>query len=126
MIKLSRPANTSFFHSNTFLIALVFYLGLLFRLVLIPNPGFEADISFWKSWGLGPYNHGIIWSFFNTNNNYPTPFAYVLMFLVKIYSIFRDPNNFNEFWRNTNQLYLFIGKMPAVLGDFGIAAIQSF
>ena len=113
----------SFFRSNTFLIALVFYLGLLFRLILIPNPGFEADISFWKSWGLAPYNHGIVWSFFNTNNNYPTPFAYILMFIVKVYSIFRDPNAFNEFWRNTNQLFLFIGKMPAVLGDFGIATI---
>lgn len=113
----------SFFRSHTFLIALIFYLGLLLRLILIPNPGFEADISFWKSWGLAPYNHGIVWSFFNTNNNYPTPFAYVLMFIVKFYSIFADPNNFNEFWRNTNQLYLFIGKMPAVLADLCIAGM---
>ncbi len=123
MIKHTRPADASFFRSDTFLISLIFYLGLLLRLILIPNPGFEADISFWKSWGLAPYNHGIVWSFFHTNNNYPAPFAYVLMFLVKIYSLFADPNNFNEFWRNTNQLYLFIGKLPAIMGDFCIASL---
>ena len=92
-------------------------------MVLVPNPGFEADMSFWKSWGLAPYDHGLVWSMFNTNNNYPTPFAYLLWFITGIYSLFANPHNYNEFWSNTNLLFLTLMKLPAVLADLGIAGV---
>jgi Gpi18-like mannosyltransferase len=106
----------------------LFFIGTVFiaiavRMIAVPNPGFEADISFWKSWGLAVYDHGIVWGIKNTNNNYPTAFAYVLGLMTSVYSIFADPHNFYEYWSNTNLIFLTISKMPSVLADFGIAAI---
>ncbi|MDO8451656.1 MAG: NPCBM/NEW2 domain-containing protein [bacterium] len=108
---------------KNYILFLILFLALLLRLLLIPNPGFEADVAFWKSWGLGPFDHGIVWGLHNTNINYPAPFAYLLWFMVWIYSWFADPHNFNEFWSNTNVLFLFISKLPSILADFGIAGI---
>src|SRR3989344_3451278 len=67
-------------------IKLLLIVALLFRLVLIPNPGFEADISFWKSWGLAVKDFGIVKGLPVTNFNYPTPFAYVLSWMAIAYS----------------------------------------
>ena len=104
----------------------IFGIALIFRLLLILNPGFEADISFWKSWGLATYDKGIVEGMKVTNNNYPTPFAYILGFMVTLYSKFADPHNFNEFWKNTNLLFLAISKLVPILADFGIAAFILF
>ncbi|MBI3577106.1 NPCBM/NEW2 domain-containing protein [Candidatus Gottesmanbacteria bacterium] len=104
----------------------VLFFALLFRLILIPNPGFEADVSFWKSWGLAVVDMGIIKGVAITNSNYPTPFNYVLGGMVAIYKLFADPHNFNEFWSNTNVLFLAISKAFPVLADFGIAGIIIF
>lgn len=101
-------------------------IALLIRLLLIPNPGFEADISFWKSWGLATVDKGIIEGLKVTNNNYPTPFAYVLGAMVWVYTLFADPHHFNEFWKNTNLLFLAISKSLPILADFGIAGIILF
>lgn len=101
----------------------VIVLGLMLRLVLIPNPGFEADVAFWKSWGLAVRDFGIVKGLPLTNFNYPTPFAYVLSFMSIVYSFFADPHNYNEFWSNTNLLFLAISKAPSILADFGIFAI---
>lgn len=98
-------------------------VAVCLRLALIPNPGFEADVSFWKSWGLAPFDRGIVWSMHATNNNYPTPFAYLLWVMIKVYTLFGDPHNFYEFWSNVNLPFLFISKMPAILADFGIAGV---
>jgi Gpi18-like mannosyltransferase len=98
-------------------------VAFLIRFLVIPNPGFEADISFWKSWGLATVDFGIVEGLKVSNNNYPTPFAYLLGILVWIYRLFADPHNFNEFWSNTNTLFLAIAKMPSILADFGIAGI---
>ncbi|OGG04248.1 hypothetical protein A2Z33_03810 [Candidatus Gottesmanbacteria bacterium RBG_16_52_11] len=113
-----------FIEKNTaaFLIG-TFFVGLIVRLVLLPNPGFEADVSFWKSWGLAQFDHGIVWSIKNTNNNYPTAFAYVLGMMTRVYSIFADPHNFYEYWNNANIIFLTISKLPAVLSDFAIFGI---
>lgn len=104
-----------------------FWIGLLIalflRLALIPNPGFEADISFWKAWGLAVVDKGIVEGLKVSNNNYPTPFSYTLGAMVWIYGLFADPHNFNEFWNNTNLLFLTIAKMLPIVADFGIAAI---
>lgn len=98
-------------------------LALFLRIALIANPGFEADISFWKSWGLATYDKGIIEGMKVTNNNYPTPFAYTLGAMVFLYSRFADPHAFNQFWQNTNILFLFVSKLFPILADFGIAGI---
>ena len=102
---------------------LLFALAIVIRLLLIPNPGFEADISFWKSWGLATYDKGIVEGMKVTNNNYPTPFAYTLGGMVWVYSMFQDPHIFNDFWNNTNLLFLTISKLFPILADVGIAAI---
>lgn len=100
-----------------------FILAFLIRLLLIPNPGFEADVAFWKSWGLAVADFGIIKGLPLTNFNYPTPFGYFLALMARVYSLFANPHDFNEFWQNTNLLFLFISKLPAILADFGIAGI---
>lgn len=98
-------------------------IAVLFRLVLIPSPGFEADISFWKSWGLAVKDYGIVKGLPLTNFNYPTPFGYVLAIMAHVYSFFADPHNFDQYWSNTNLLFLAVAKAPSILADFGIFAI---
>ena len=114
---MSRP------RSIPHLFFIIFALALVLRLILIPNPGFEADISFWKSWGLATVDRGIVEGMKITNNNYPTPFAYTLGGLVWIYKLFADPHAFSEFWMDTNLLFLTISKMLPILADFGIAGL---
>lgn len=106
-----------------YLLPFLFIAAFLIRVANIPNPGFVADIAFWKSWGIAPFDHGIVWSIFNTNNNYPTPFAYLLWVITSIYSLFANPHIFNEYWNQGNTLYLTLIKLPAILADLGIAAI---
>ncbi|MBI2611893.1 NPCBM/NEW2 domain-containing protein [Candidatus Gottesmanbacteria bacterium] len=98
-------------------------IGLLIRLIFIPNTGFIADISFWKSWGLAARDHGIVWTAHNTNINYPPGFIYILWYMGESYSLFADPQNFNEFWDAGNLLFLAISKFPAILSDLGIAIL---
>jgi Gpi18-like mannosyltransferase len=105
----------------------IFYVALgvaiALRVALIPNPGFEADVSFWKSWGLAVLDHGVIAGLPLTNFNYPTPFAYVLGVMAWIYRLFADPHTFNEFWNNSNLLFLAVSKAFPILADLGIAGI---
>lgn len=114
---------STFINHPAIFIPLIVFFGLIVRVLFIPNPGFEADISFWKSWGLAVYDHNVVWSIENTNNNYPTAFAYVLGAMAKVYSLFADPHNFHEFWSNTNLWFLTVSKLPSVLADFGIVAL---
>lgn len=97
--------------------------GFFLRLLFVPNPGFEADISFWKSWGLAPFDYGLVKGLSVTNNNYPTPFGYLLWAITAIYSLFANPHLFHEFWNNSNLLFLTLIKLPAILADLGIAVI---
>lgn len=104
-------------------ILFLFLVAFLLRLIFVPNPGFEADVSFWKSWGLAAHDLGIVQGIIRTNNNYPTPFSYTLGFMVWIYSVFKDPHVFNEFWQNTNLAFLTISKLFPILADLGIGAL---
>ena len=70
--------------------SLLFLAGLLIRIALIPNPGFEADISFWKSWGLGVLDKGFVEGIRATNNNYPLPFSYTLGAMAWVYHLCRS------------------------------------
>jgi Gpi18-like mannosyltransferase len=107
--------------SSSFLVIVI--VALFLRIILIANPGFEADISFWKSWGLATVDFGIVEGMKVTNNNYPTPFAYTLGGMVLLYKLFADPHHFQSFWSNTNLLFLAIAKLFPILADSGIAAI---
>lgn len=98
-------------------------LAFFIRLLLIPNPGFEADVAFWKSWGLAVLDFGIIKGLPLTNFNYPAPFGYFLALMPGAYRLFADPHNFNQYWQNTNLLFLIVSKLPAIIADFGIAGI---
>ncbi|KKW09641.1 MAG: hypothetical protein UY48_C0056G0001, partial [Candidatus Gottesmanbacteria bacterium GW2011_GWB1_49_7] len=98
-------------------------LALLIRLMLIPNPGFEADVAFWKSWSLAVVDFGIVKGLSLTNFNYPTPFGYFLGLLAKAYSVLADPHDYTQFWMNNNLLFLFVSKLPAIIADFGIAGV---
>src|SRR3989344_4644853 len=104
---------------NAFLFVL--FIGLFIRFILIGNPGFEADISFWKSWSLAAIDHGIVWTSLNTNINYPPGFIYILWIMGKIYSIFADPRDYNSFWQVNNFVFLFASKSIAIIADTAIA-----
>lgn len=113
--------------NRTIIIVIGILLAISIRLILLPNPGFEADIAFWKSWGLGPFDHGVLWASQYTSSNYPTPFYYFLWGMIQLYSLLGgDPHAFNQFWSNTNILFLFVSKLPSILSDFGIAGIVLF
>ncbi len=100
-----------------------YILAFFIRLLLIPNPGFEADVAFWKSWGLAVLDFGIVKGLAVTNFNYPTPFGYFLALMPAAYRVFLNPHNFNQYWQNTNLLFLIVSKLPAIFADFGIAGI---
>jgi hypothetical protein len=99
---------------------IILYLGILFRGMLIPNRGFEADIAFWKSWGMAQNDFGVVKGLEISNNNYPTPFNYVLGGMNLIYRLMGNPHNWYDFWMNNNLRYLFVAKLPSILADFGI------
>lgn len=100
---------------------LVLFIGLIIRIILIGNVGFEADISFWKSWGLAALDHGIVWTSLNTNLNYPPGFIYVLWAIAKIYSLIADPRDYNTFWQVNNFAFLFASKIVPIASDTVIA-----
>ena len=108
---------------NRYLILSLFLIALALRLFLVPNRGFEADVAFWKSWGLATLDHGAVAGLPLTNNNYPTPFSYFLGFLAYLYRCIANPYDFNSFWNSGNVLFLFIAKLPSILADLGIAGI---
>jgi len=101
----------------------LFLVALAVRFLLVPNRGFEADIAFWKSWGLSALDNGVVLGIGVTNNNYPTPFSYLLGCLAFLYRLFADPHIFNDYWNNGNVLFLLIAKLPSILADLGIAGI---
>jgi len=99
------------------------FLGFFIRLLLVPQPGFEADIAFWKSWSLAATDKGVVWLTENTNYNYPSGFTLVLWIIGKIYQVFANPHNFNQYWDANNYLYLLLSKLPSILADLAIAVI---
>src|SRR3989338_2305019 len=90
--------------------------GLLIRLLLIPIPGFKADVAFWKGWGLAVADKGILWLVNNTNYNYPPGFAYVLWLINKVYALFKNPYNINEYWADNNVFYLLLINIITIAG----------
>lgn len=99
----------------------IFFIGLIIRLLLVGNTGFIADISFWKSWAIAALDHGIVWTTFNTNINYPPGFIYVLWLMGKLYSFIGDPHNYNVFWKENNFGFLLASKSIAIVSDLIIS-----
>ncbi|OGK25500.1 hypothetical protein A3A46_02790 [Candidatus Roizmanbacteria bacterium RIFCSPLOWO2_01_FULL_37_13] len=91
--------------------------GLLIRLLLIPIPGFKADVAFWKGWGLAVADKGILWLANSTNYNYPPGFAYILWLINKVYALFKNPYHINEYWADNNIFYLFLIKIITIAAD---------
>lgn len=92
-------------------------LGVLIRLLFVPLAGFKADMAFWKGWGLAVADKGIIWLVKNTNYNYPPAFAYVQWLINKIYALFKNPYLMDQYWSDTNLLYLFLFKLIPIISD---------
>ena len=88
--------------------------------MLIPLAGFKADVAFWKGWGLAASDKGVLWMMTNTNYNYPPGFSYVLWFINKVYALFKDPHNINEYWADNNIFYLFLIKLITIAADLMI------
>lgn len=99
------------------MIYVLLILGALTRLILIPLPGFKADMAYWKGWGLAAADRGIIWLTQNTNFNYPPGFAYVLMAVNKFYALFKSPYIIKDYWNEANFLYLLIFKSIPFISD---------
>ncbi len=102
---------------------LILIIGTALRLFMIGNPGFVADVCFWKSWGLAALDHGVVWTTFHTNINYPPGFIYVLWLMAKIYSFFADPHHYDSYWRENNFAFLFASKSIAIISDILITLI---
>jgi len=108
-------------HQRTRLFIVLLFLGLLVRLLLVPQPGFEGDIGFWKSWSKAASENGPVWVTLNTDYNYPAGFTWVLWLVGKVYRIFKDPNNQAEFFSPGNYFFLFLIKLVPVVSDLLIA-----
>ncbi|OGF99372.1 hypothetical protein A2Y99_03130 [Candidatus Gottesmanbacteria bacterium RBG_13_37_7] len=101
----------------------ILLIGLFIRFILIGNTGFIADISFWKSWSMAVVDHGVVWTAYNTNINYPPGFIYVLWIMGKIYQIFGNAHDYNAFWRENNFAFLFSSKLPAIAADVAVTLL---
>lgn len=99
---------------------ILFISGLLIRLLLIPLPGFKADMAFWKGWGLAIADRGIIWTTENTNYNYPPGFASILFLVNKVYGLLESPYDVNSYWQDSNLLYLFLLKIITIAADVAV------
>lgn len=97
-------------------------LGLFIRLLFIPHTGFEADMAYWKGWGLAALDKGPIWLVNNTNYNYPPAFIYVLQAINFVYALIQSPYN-TSYWANTNILYLLLVKAITIVADIGVTLL---
>lgn len=97
--------------------SLFLFFGLIIRFLLVPQPGFEADIGYWKFWSQVASEQGVVWLTYNTNYNYPPGFALVLWLIGRIYRLFADPQNFQQYWSANNYLFLLLCKLPSILAD---------
>ena len=96
---------------------ILLFLGLIIRLFFIPNPGFAADIAYWKSWSLAVAEKGIVWTTLETNYNYAPAFLYYLKAVGSTYLFLAQPINLQTFWQATNLFFLLLIKLPVIIVD---------
>lgn len=104
------------FNLNLFILL---FSGLFIRFILIPQPGFEADIAYWKWWADEASKIGAPAMINNTGINYPPFFAYILELMGKLYyGLGGVKENLFDVY---NLLFLFLSKAPSILSDVGTA-----
>lgn len=99
-------------------LGLILVLGFLIRLFFVPQPGFSADIAYWKWWGMDAFKKGVVHTVNYTGYNYPSFYLYILALTDGIYSLF-SPLDTDFFWNENNLLFLFLIKLPYILADIG-------
>lgn len=99
------------------------FLALLWRLLIIAQPGFEADMAYWKFWAISAADKGIVWLANETNYNYPAGFAYLLWLMGKINRLLGNLNDYGYFWNSGNYLFLLTAKLPTIMADLGVAYV---
>jgi Gpi18-like mannosyltransferase len=102
---------------------LVFFLAAFLRLVLIPHPGFLADIAYWKWWTRDSADHGLVHTITSTGINYPPLYLVVMKVTGHVYSLFADAHNEAAYFDKSNLLFLFLIKLPYIAADLIIGYI---
>ena len=98
-------------------ILFLLFAGLIVRLLLVPQHGYEGDIVFWKTWALAAYDKGIVWMANNTSYNYPAGYGLILWLIGQTYALFADIHNSVLFSDPGNYLFLLLAKMPSIVAD---------
>jgi len=97
----------------------IFFIGLIIRLIFIPQPGFEADIAYWKWWGDEAAKVGAAAMIMGTGINYPPFFAFVLELIGRLYYLLGGTKE--TLFNVNNLLFLFLAKILPILTDLGTA-----
>ncbi len=95
----------------------ILFAAFLIRASFIFQPGFAADVAYWKSWSLATVDHGIVWTTAATNYNYAPAFLYFLKAVGYVYLIFENPVNYNHYWQANNIIFLAVIKLPVIACD---------
>jgi len=99
---------------------LVAALALFLRLILIPHPGFLADIAYWKWWTKDSAQNGLVHTITQTGINYPPLYLTIMKATGHIYGLFANLNNDIQYWDKGNLLFLFLIKLPFILADLSV------
>ena len=96
--------------------------GVAIRIALLPGKGFPDDISAFEDWALALGTTGTAGFYADTSGlrypvlDYPPGYMYVLLVVGKIYALFCHCTDHGL-------LLKVLEKVPAVLADFGVAAV---
>jgi Gpi18-like mannosyltransferase len=103
-------------------IYILIFLGFFIRFFLLPFPGHEHDMAFWKAWSLYGADFGPIKLIENLPYyNYPSFFAVFISVFGVIFKLIQSPYNVVRYWQTTNLTYLFSFKIWSISGDVIVA-----
>lgn len=104
------------------IVFILIFLGFLIRFFLLPFPGHEHDMAFWKAWSLLGADKGPVELVASGNfYNYPSFFAVFISIFGLVFKLIQNPYNVQKYWSTTNFTYLILFKILAVFGDAAIA-----
>lgn len=104
-------------------ILFLLFAGLIVRLFLVPQHGYEGDIVFWKTWALAAHDKGVVWMANNTSFNYPVGYGLILWLIGQTYALFADIHNPAVFSQPGNYFFLLLAKMPSIVADLVSAGL---
>lgn len=99
------------------LLIAIFAAGLVLRLALVSQPGYERDIQLFKIWGRTAAESGVANLYDKTWCDYPPGYLYVLKGIGQIYRVF-----YPAFEEKTYLFDLLI-KLPGILSDLLIGLV---